>query len=70
MRLIVVEGARADSRLWIELIERYHYLGHRVPVGVQWRYLVRSGRTADQALACLEWMSAAWNMAARDRWIG
>ena len=70
LRLIVVEGASADSRLWMELIERSHYLGYRVPVGAQLRYLVRSGRTADQALACLQWTSAAWKMAARDRWIG
>jgi hypothetical protein len=70
LRLIVVEGASADSRLWMELIERYHYLGYRVPVGAQLRYLVRSERTGDAVLACLQWTSAAWKMAARDRWIG
>jgi hypothetical protein len=70
LRLMVVGGASADSRLWMELIQRYHYLGYRVPVGAQLRYLVQSGRTADQALACLQWTSAAWKMAARDRWIG
>jgi hypothetical protein len=70
LRLMVVGGASADSRLWMELIQRHHYLGYRVPVGAQLRYLVRSGRTADQVLACLQWTSAAWKMAARDRWIG
>jgi len=68
LRLMVVEGASADSRLWMELIERHHYLGYRVPVGAQLRYLVRSQRTG--VLACLQWTSAAWKMAARDRWIG
>lgn len=70
LRLMGVEGASADSRLWRELIQRYHYLGYRVPVGAQLRYLVRSERTGDQILACLQWTSAAWKMAARDHWIG
>jgi len=70
LRLIVVEAARADSRLWTELIQRHHYLGYRVPVGAQLRYLVRGERTGEQVLACLQWSSAAWKMAARDRWIG
>lgn len=70
LRLIVVEGASADSRLWMELVERYHYLGYRVPVGAQLRYLVRSERNGEAVLACLQWTSAAWKMAARDRWIG
>jgi hypothetical protein len=34
------------------------------------RYLVRAERTADQVLACLQWTSAAWKLAVRDRWIG
>jgi len=70
LRLTVVEGASADSRLWTELMARHHYLGYRVPVGAQLRYLVRSERTADAVLACLQWTSAAWKMAARDGWIG
>ena len=70
LRLIVVEGASAESRLWMELIERHHYLGYRVPVGAQLRYLVRCERTGEQVLACLQWSSAAWKMATRDRWIG
>lgn len=51
-------------------MERYHYLGHRVPVGASLRYGVRSERCPEQMLACLLWSSAAWKMAARDRWIG
>jgi hypothetical protein len=69
LRLIVVEPG-AESALWIELVERYHYLGYGVPVGAQLRYLVRSERSGGQVLACLQWSSAAWKMAARDRWIG
>jgi len=66
----VVEAASADSRLWTELIQHHHYLGYRVPVGAQLRYLVRSARTGAAVLACLQWSSPAWKMAARDRWIG
>lgn len=57
-----------ESALWNELIERYHYLGYKVPVGANLRYLVRS--SAKQILACLLWSSPAWKMAARDSWIG
>ncbi len=32
---------RAEERgLWRELVERYHYLGHKVPYGAHVRYLV------------------------------
>jgi hypothetical protein len=71
LRLTVV-GAEdpEDLRLWAEYVERYHYLGHRVPVGASLRYWVHSERYPEQVLACLLWSSAAWKMAARDRWIG
>ena len=63
----IVEAATAESRLWRDLIAQHHYLGDRVPVGAQLRYLVRWN---DHVLACLLWTSAAWTMAVRDRWIG
>lgn len=71
LRLTVVGAARkADAQLWAEYLERYHYLGHRMPVGASLRYFVHSERCPEQVLACLQWSSAAWKMAARDRWIG
>ncbi len=71
LRLEVVEpGAEGQSRLWRELIERYHYLHCRVPVGANLRYVVRSEQCPERVLACLLWSSAAWKMAARDRWVG
>lgn len=71
LRLTVVgaEG-QEDLRLWTEYVERYHYLGHRLPVGASLRYGVHSPRCPGQLLACLLWSSPAWKMAARDRWIG
>jgi len=59
-----------DCRRWNELIDRYHYLGYRVPVGAQLRYFVRSQRLGEPILACLQWSSPAWKIAPRDRWIG
>src|SRR3990172_7566477 len=66
----VESGPEGESRLWTELIERYHYLGHRVPVGANLRYLVRSAQCPTRVLACMSWSSPAWKMAVRDRWIG
>ena len=71
LRLTVIPaGEKAESRLWSEYIERYHYWGHRVPGGANLRYLVRSPGAHEQVLGCLWWSSPAWKMAPRDRWIG
>ena len=52
LELVMVEGKR-ESRLWREQVERYHYLGCRVPFGAHLRYLARN---RDRELACLLWM--------------
>lgn len=66
LRLSLVNPTEAS--LWRQLIQRYHYLGYRTPVGAHLRYFVKS---ADgHLLACLLWTSAAWSMAPRDHWIG
>jgi hypothetical protein len=67
---VVPPGRSGPSRLWRELISRYHYLGERVPVGATLRYFVRSAHDPERVLACLGWTSAAWRIAVRDRWIG
>ncbi len=66
LELVLVEG-EGGSRRWREYVERYHYLGCRVPFGAHLRYWVRN---RDRELACLLWTSPAWNMQARDAWIG
>ncbi len=66
---LTVVRSGPESALWNELVDRYHYLGYRVPVGANLRYLVRSV-SAGQVLACLLWSSPAWKIAARDSWIG
>jgi hypothetical protein len=70
LRLERVEPDSDASRLWRELVARYHYLGYRVPFGANLRYLVHSEQRGGQLLACLLWSSPAWKMAVRDRWIG
>lgn len=59
-----------DRRLFRELVGRHHYLGHAVPYGAHLRYLVYGSRPERQVVACVQFSSAAWRMAARDRWIG
>jgi len=66
LELALVEG-EAESRLWREYVERYHYLGCRVPFGAHLRYWIRSRQ---RELACLLWTSPAWKMKPRDAWIG
>ena len=64
--LALVES-KGESRLWREQMERYHYLGCRVPFGAHLRYWVRNRQ---RELACLQWTSPAWKMKPRDVWIG
>ena len=66
LELALVEG-EAESRWWREHVERYHYLGWRVPFGANLRYWVRN---RNRELACLLRTSPAWKMQPRDAWIG
>jgi hypothetical protein len=59
-----------DRRLFRQYIQRYHYLGYKVPFGAQLRYFVRSEQPPCPLLACLLFTSAAWKMAPRDAHIG
>ena len=62
---LVVKGT--SSQLWNELIERYHYLGHKRLPGAQLRYFVYGG---PHLLAALGFGASAWSVAGRDRTIG
>ncbi len=57
-----------DVRLLRQLLQQYHYLGYRGPVGENLKYLVydRQGRL----LGCLLYGAAAWRVAGRDHFIG
>jgi hypothetical protein len=69
LELIVVDGANTDeSRIWNNLMDRYHYLGSGPLCGAQLRYLIRSGKHG--WLGGLSFSAAAWKVKARDEWIG
>lgn len=67
--LVKVETKEA-RQLWYEYVERYHYLRYRIPFGASLRYFVESHRNGRTILGCLQFSSAAWRMAPRDKWIG
>jgi hypothetical protein len=68
LRLVPVSRATPElSALWNDLVARYHYLGYQPLVGAQQRYLIGS---ADGWLGAVGFSAAAWQVAARDRWIG
>jgi hypothetical protein len=61
----------SDARnLFRQYIQRYHYLGYKVPCGAQLRYFVRSRPLSNRIVACLLFTSAALKIAPRDHWIG
>lgn len=68
IELVKIEN-REQRDLWYEYVDRYHYLGYRLPFGAQLRYFIKSGATGD-ILGCFQFSSPAWKMACRDRWIG
>jgi hypothetical protein len=66
LRLVQACDGQVHS-LFNEFIQRYHYLGYRVPFGAHLRYLVQS--PTGSYLACLLFSSPAWKMVPRDAWI-
>src|SRR5208282_3809999 len=65
-RIAQAEGAA--SRLWNRMMERYHYLGAGPLCGAQMRYAVHSRQ--GEWLGGVAFSAAAWQLAARDEWIG
>lgn len=61
---------RQQQCQWREWVDRYHYLGCKIPFGAHLRYFVRTTRPQPQRVGCLQVSSPAWRMAARDQWIG
>jgi len=53
--------------LWDELVQRYHYLGHKRLLGKRLKYLVF---IEDVPVAALSWSAPAKRLGARDRFIG
>jgi hypothetical protein len=68
LQIQVLRPKDPDYGLFQRYLRQHHYLGHRGPVGENLGYLIRSRTGVD--LACLLFGAAAWQCAARDRWIG
>lgn len=60
----------ADQALWREWMERYHYLGYRIPFGAHLRYFVQVMAPQPVRVGALQFSSPAWRMAGREQWIG
>ena len=60
-----VVGSDCERAQWNELVDRYHYLGYRQPMGYYLRYFIvgRQGRR----LGCLPFQQAAAKLVCRDR---
>ena len=57
----------ASRNLWEYLIDKYHYLGYKRPVGASVKYIVYS----DERLAgCIGFATAVLKLNLRDKWIG
>lgn len=62
--------SQADQDLWREWMQRYHYLGYRIPFGAHLRYFVQVLAPQPVRVGALQFSSPAWRMAAREQWIG
>jgi len=60
--------ASADSALWNEFVERFHYLGYRQPLGPHLRYFLRDCH--GRLLGCLLFSQATRALPCRDQWVG
>jgi hypothetical protein len=61
----------ADEPLFDGLMEQYHYLGYRQPVGEHLKYLAWArGALCARPVAALAWSSSPRHLGARDRYIG
>ena len=69
VKLIRIVSADSEaSQAWNNLMDRYHYLGAGPLCGAQLRYLIHSA--AHGWLGKLSFSAGAWNVKARDCWIG
>jgi hypothetical protein len=66
LRLELVRS-QTQSKLWNEMIHRWHYLGFKKLVGAQLRYLVDSDQGV---LGGLSFSASAWNVQPREDFIG
>ena len=69
IRIVAISSRYSKlSRVWNELMERFHYLGKGPLCGAQIRYLIESSRYG--WVGALAFSAAQWRMKERDRYIG
>jgi hypothetical protein len=59
-----------QRELFRDLLSRYHYLGYAMPYGARLQYLVYVSHPRREVVGCVQFSSPAWQMKARDQWIG
>jgi hypothetical protein len=69
IELVMIKSSETKtSRVWNELMDRYHYLGSGPLCGAQLRYLIKSERHG--YVGGFAFSAAAWRLSAREHWIG
>jgi hypothetical protein len=63
IELEMAKGSHLEP-LWNGIVNRYHYLGHKVQVGRCLKYLIRGD---GQILGAISFSSPAWKLASRDK---
>jgi len=66
LKLEIVQS-QTQSKMWNEMIHRWHYLGFKKLVGAQMRYLIDSEQGV---LGGLSFSASAWNVQPREDFIG
>lgn len=56
-----------QEKLWNYLIDKYHYLGYRTPIGHHLKYLVYS---ENKILGCIGFADGVLKLNLRNKWIG
>jgi len=60
--------SKANTTLWNQYVECYHYLGYKRPIGCSIKYFAKTEN--NEILACALFAGAAKSITARDKWIG
>jgi hypothetical protein len=62
-----IADSRTRRNLWEYLIDKYHYLGYKRPVGASVKYLIYSD---ERLVGCIGFANAVLKLNLRDKWIG
>lgn len=63
-----IAANKDGTNQWNEIVDRYHYLGYKRPIGPHLRYFILDKQA--RQLGCLMFSYAVKNLPCRDEWIG